>query len=119
MKSSFWRLLANTLLLAFVIGLVIACAGWLFGWNTPVQYSNGFFGVGGILVVIGILSVMGGFGARADSHMLFSQSAGSMDINERNQRLVSDMTQGYQAFIFLFMLGGLLIALAVLTANIF
>jgi len=119
MKTSFWRLLANTLLLALVIGLVVACAGWLLGWKASVQYSNGFFGVGGILIVIGILSVMGGFGGRADSHMLFSQSAGSMDINERNQRLVSDMTQGYQAFIFLFLLGGFLVALAVLTANVF
>ena len=114
MKKSFLRLVGTTLLLALMIGMLVSGVGWLLGWRTSVQFSNGLFIPGGILVVLGILSVMGGYGMRSDFHVVYSQSAGDMSNAERAQRWAADMTQGYSAFIFLFLTGGFLVGLAVL-----
>ena len=117
MKKSFLRLVGTTLLLALLIGIIVASIGWLLGWKTTTQFSNGLFLLGGILVVLGILSVMGGYGMRSDFHVVYSQSAGEMNIAERGRRWAADMTQGYSAFLFLFLSGGFLIGLAVLVGQ--
>ena len=113
------RLLAITFVLACVIGLTNAFIGWLLHWNSTTQFSNGFFGAGAILIALGLLSVMGGFGMRSDFKMLYSQSAGDMNTLERSKRWIADMTQGYGLFLFLLIPGILLIGVSILVANIF
>jgi hypothetical protein len=113
------RLLALTFVLACVIGLVMGAIGWLLHWNSTTQWSNGFFGAGAILIVLGLLSVMGGFGMRSDFKMLYSQSAGDMNTLERSKRWIADMTQGYGLFLFLLLPGIYLIGVSILVANIF
>jgi hypothetical protein len=119
MKTSLLRMLGMVFLFALLLGALIATAGWFFGWRTTTPFSNAFFVVGAILITIGVLSVAGGFSMRSDFKVLYSQSAGSMDINERNQRWLSDITQGYSSFIFLLLTGLLLIAAAVMLGSIF
>jgi uncharacterized membrane-anchored protein len=102
-----------------VIGLVTAGIGRLLHWNSTTQFSNAFFGAGAGLIVIGVLSVMGGFGMRSDFKTLYSQSAGDMNTLERSKRWIADMTQGYNLFLFLFLPGVFLIGLAVLVPNVF
>jgi hypothetical protein len=113
------RLLAITFVLAFAIGLITAFIGWLLHWNSTTQFSNGFFGAGAILIVIGILSIVGGFGMRSDFKLLYSQSAGDMNTLERSKRWIADMTQGYAFFSFLLLTGIYLIGFAILIPNIF
>jgi hypothetical protein len=113
------RLLAITCVLACVIGLITAFIGWLLHWNSTTQWSNGFFGAGAILIVLGLLSVMGGFGMRSDFKMLYSQSAGDMNTLERSKRWMADMTQGYGLFLFLLIPGIFLIGVSILVAKIF
>jgi hypothetical protein len=113
------RLLAITFALACIIGIVTASIGLLLHWNTTTQFSNGFFVTGAILVVLGILSVMGGYGMRSNFGVVYSQSAGDMNTLERSKRWVADMAQGYNAFIFLLLTGVYLIGLAILVPTIF
>lgn len=91
----------------------------MLGWNTTTQFSNGLFWPGGILIVFGILSVMGGYTMRSNFGVLYSQSSGNMSISQRTQRWVADMTQGYNAFIFFFLTGGFLIVLAISIGNFY
>ncbi len=113
------RLLAITFVIACVIGLITGGIGWLLHWNSTTQFSNGFFGAGAILIVIGILSVVGGFGMRSDFKMLYSQSAGDMNTLERSKRWIADMAQGYGLFLFLLLPGIILIGVSILVPNIF
>jgi hypothetical protein len=113
------RFLAIAFVLACLVGLLTGLIGWLLHWDSTTQYSNGFFGAGAILIVIGLLSVMGGFGMRSDFKMLYSQSAGDMNTFERSKRWIADITQGYGFFGFLFLSGILLIAVAILIPALF
>jgi hypothetical protein len=113
------RLLAITFVLACATGLVIGSVGFLLHWNSTTQWSNGFFGAGALLIVIGLLSVMGGFGMRSDFAVLYSQSAGDMNTLERSKRWIADMAQGYNLFLFLLLTGIYLIGLAILIPNVF
>ena len=119
MKNSFLRLLGKTLFVAFGIGVLACGIGWALGWRTGAQFSNALFWPGCILIIIGILSVMGGYGMRSNFGTLYSQSAGDMSVSERTQRWVADMSQGYGAFIVLFLIGGFLIGLSILVGTIF
>jgi hypothetical protein len=98
---------------------VTALVGWLLHWNTTTQFSNGFFGAGAILIVLGLFSVVGGFGMRSDFKMLYSQSAGDMNTLERSRRWIADMAQGYAFFSFLLLTGLFLIGFAILIPNVF
>jgi hypothetical protein len=118
MKKSILQLVGKTLALAILIGVLAGCVGWLLGWKTSTQFSNGLFLPGMLLIGLGILSVVGGYGMRSDFHVVYSQSAGSMNIQERTQRWMADMTQGYSVFIFLLLSGGFLIGFAVLVGII-
>ncbi len=119
MKKSILRLIGNTLLVATGIGLFITCIGLAIGWRTSTQFSNAFFWLGGILIVVGLLTILGGYGIRSDFGVVYSQSAGDMNVTERAQRWAADMTQGYGTFLFLFVTGGFLIGLSVLVGTIF
>jgi hypothetical protein len=96
-----------------LITLAVILLGYILSWNQPVQYSNGFFIAGGILVVVGVYSVAGGFAQRANFGMTYAESAGQAGIAERNQRTVADITQRYGSMIFLVITGLLLILIAV------
>ncbi len=119
MKKSFLRLLGTTLLLILIIGILISIVGWFVGWKTATQFSNAFFLPGGICIVIGILSVVGGYSMRSDFKVLYSQSAGDMSTSERAKRWVADMSAGYGTFIFMFLTGGFLILLAIIIGSVF
>jgi hypothetical protein len=118
MKRSFLRLLCSTLLLSLLVAMLVSALGWLLGWKTTTQFSNGLFLPGGILIVLGILSVMGGYGMRSDFKVIYSQSAGDMSTAGRAKRWAADMTQGYSAFIFLLVTGGFLVGLAALVGMV-
>jgi hypothetical protein len=95
-----------------LIALAVLLLGYFLSWDQPVQYSNGFFVAGAILVVLGFYSVAGGFAQRANFGMTYAESAGQADLAERNQRTAADITQRYATMIFLGITGLLLIIIA-------
>lgn len=109
----FLRLAGKIFVTTALISLVVFLIGYLQRWSQQVQYSNGFFIAGAILIVMGIFTVAGGFTQRADFHIIYAETAGQANIAERNQRMAADITQRYGSMIFLLASGLLLILIAV------
>jgi hypothetical protein len=112
-EHHFLKLAAKIVGTTALFVLAVLLLGSFLSWNQPVQYSNGFFAAGAIMVVVGVYTVAGGFVQRADFHMTYAESAGQAGIAERNQRTVTDIAQRYGTMIFLVMTGLLLILIAV------
>ncbi len=119
MKSPILRLFVLTFLFALLVSVIVSIIGWLIGWNTSTQFSNGLFITGGLIVVIGLFSTLGGYDKRADPYLTYTQSAGSMDLAERGRRMASDMMQEYRAVVFLTLIGVFVIGMAILVGSLF
>ncbi len=107
------RILLSTALIALGVLLI----GYLLGWKDPTHFSNAFFIAGAILIVLGVLSVTGGYSQRSDFGLLYSESAGQMSSTERTQRMLDDMNQRYGGFAILLVTALLLIGAAILIGN--
>ena len=112
-SNHFLRLAGKILGTTAIISLVVLLLGYFLGWNDPVKFSNAFFWAGAVPIVIGVLSVTGGFEQRGNFGITYAQSAGDANIAERNQRMAADITQRYGSMIFLLVTGLLLIGVAV------
>jgi len=111
-------MVGSALAVAAVVGLLVSCIGWFLGWRVPVKFSNGMFFSGAALIVLGILSVLGGYSMRSDFKVLYSQSAGDMNLGDRTRRWMADITQGYHMMALLTVSGLLLVVAAVLIGKI-
>lgn len=96
-----------------LISIAVLLLGCLLHWSQPAEYSNGFFIVGAILIVLGVYFVAGGFVQRADFKITYTESAGQANLAERGQSMASDITQRYGTMIFLSATGSLLILIAI------
>jgi hypothetical protein len=113
------RLLLKTFIAACFIGFLTLVIGWFLKWNSNTLFSNGFFVAGAVLIVLGLLSVVGGYSLRGDKFLQYSQSAGDMNTFERSRRWIADTMQGYSMFIVLLLTGLYLIGFAALIPNLF
>jgi hypothetical protein len=87
-------------------------------WDSPVKFSNGFFWAGTILITLGVLSVLGGFGLRGRFDMQYAQSAGDMSLAERTKRWLADMIQGYNMLALFLLLGTLTVGISILVGSL-
>lgn len=117
--SPILRLVGIALGLMLLISLVVLIIGVVLKWNTSVQFSNAFFIAGAIAIVIGTLSVTGGFGQRGNFGMTYAESAGQASIPERTQRMMADINQRYGVLILMIGTGILLIAISVAIPRLF
>lgn len=101
------------------ISLLVLLTGYFLKWNEPVRFSNAFFWAGAIFIVLGVLSVSGGFSQRANFQMTYAESAGNANIAERNQRTAADITQRYGSMILMTITGILLIVVSVVIGQLF
>jgi putative Mn2+ efflux pump MntP len=118
-EHHFLKLAGKIVITTVLTTLAVLLLGYFLRWNQPVQYSNGFFIAGAILVVLGVYTVAGGFAQRANFGITYAESAGQADIAERNQRTAADITQRYGTMIFLVTTGLLLILTAIVIGRIF
>lgn len=118
MKKSI-RSLVKSLIISGIISVMLVVAGLLLSWKTTIQFSNAFFWAGAILIVFGVLSIFGGYGMRSDFGVVYSQSAGDMNILERTKQWITDTEQSYSIYILLLISGGILMLLSVLIGEIF
>ncbi len=107
------RLAGKILGATALVSLVVLLIGYFLHWNTLVKFSNGFFAAGALTIVLGILSIAGGFLQRANFDMLYAESAGQMSSPERAQRMAADITHRYGTLIFLVVTGLLLIGISI------
>lgn len=113
------ELLIIILLVTVVVGSVVALIGWISGWQTSTQFSNGFFISGSAVGLLGLLTVLGGYRARSSFGIQYSQSTSDMNLSERTKMWINDLNQGYNALIVCIASGALLIGLAILVDKLF
>lgn len=112
-KSLLLRLVGIILGLTLLASLIVLGAGLLYRWDRPVQYSNGFFIAGAIVIVLGVFSVAGGFTQRASFPIIYAETASQASLSERTQRMMADINQRYGVIILFAGVGILLIAISV------
>lgn len=105
--------------ITIIVGGLTSLIGWIAGWHTTVQFSNGLFVAGSAVGLIGLLAVLGGYRARASFGIQYSQSTSDMNLSERTKMWVKDINQGYNALIVGVVSGALLIGLAIVVDKIF
>ena len=111
--------LLKSLLITGVISVLLVLLGLLLSWRSAVQFSNGFFWAGAILVVFGVLSVFGGYTSRSNFGVVYSQSAGDANLLERTKQWISDTEQSYSIYVLLLVSGLTLMGLSVLIDQVF
>lgn len=118
MQSSWLKVVRIAALLALAVGAVAAIIGWILGWNSPRQFSDGLFWAGAVLMVLGLLSVLGGYGLRSNYGLQYGETAGVMSLAERTRRWATDVIQGYTALLYLVLSGGVLVGLSILVDSL-
>jgi hypothetical protein len=117
--SLFSRMLVTGLFFAIGIGGIVSAGGWLKGWDSARQFSDGLFIAGALVFLIGLFIVLGGFTSRANFGIVYSQSAGDMPIFERTKQNVTEMLRGYRALAMCSITGGALALFSILVYQIF
>ena len=111
--------LVKSLIICGIVSILLVVMGLLLKWKSTIQFSNAFFWGGAILVVFGVLSIFGGYGMRSNFGVIYSQSAGDMNILERTKQWIADTEQSYSIYILLLFSGVVLMLLSVLIGEIF
>lgn len=111
--------LVKSLIICGIVSILLVLVGLLLKWKSTIQFSNAFFWAGAILVVFGVLSIFGGYGMRSNFGVIYSQSAGDMNIVERTKQWIADTEQSYSIYILLLFSGVVLMLLSVLIGEIF
>ena len=111
------RLAGIAALIAVVVALVVSGIGWLAGWRTAVQFSNGLSGAGFIAVALAILSLAGGYRMRGGFRVINSQPDINLNRSERASLWATRTTQGYNPLVLLAIIGLCLIGMAILVGN--
>lgn len=112
-STHFFGLVGVILGITLVVSLIVIIVGLVYDWDQPVQFSNGFFVAGAIVILLGTLSVAGGFQQRANFQMTYAESAGQASIPERAQRMMGDINQRYGVLVLMIGAGVLLIGISV------
>ncbi len=111
--------LVKSLIICGVVSILLVVVGLLLKWKNSIQFSNAFFWAGAILVIFGVLSIFGGYGMRSNFGVIYSQSAGDVNIVERTKQWIADTEQSYSIYILLLFSGVVLMLLSVLIGEIF
>jgi hypothetical protein len=112
-NSPISRLVGTILGLTLLGSLIVTGVGLALQWRAPVQFSNGFFIAGAILIVLGTLSVTGGFQQRASFPLTYAETASQASLSERGKRMMTDIHQRYGAMILMIGTGLLLIVISI------
>ena len=59
MKNTILRILISASLLSLISGIVVVIIGLMLGWKTSIQFSDGFFWAGALMIFIGFVSYQG------------------------------------------------------------
>ena len=54
MKNTIPRILISASLLSLIAGIVVTIIGLVLGWKTSIQFSDGFFWAGALMIFIGL-----------------------------------------------------------------
>lgn len=119
-RAKLFRLFVTSFGVACVIGLIVAYIGSMgLDWNSRIQFSNGFFYASVVVAAIGYYNYRNEQKIQHEINMLYSQTAGSMDISERRKLWSTDEKNSYKAFFYLILVSAYLFGFAIIIWNIF
>jgi hypothetical protein len=113
MKNPILRILVSVILFSLITGIVVSLIGYLLDWKTSVQFSDGFFWAGLILISLGFISFQG-YRQRGREWPPVSLSPG-----ERAHLLDADILRGRNIMVFLGVCGLLMFGLSILILKLF
>jgi hypothetical protein len=99
MNNPIVRYLIRASLVALASGVIVIIVGLVLHWKTAVQFSDGLFWGGAILVSIGLINALGMMNQPGDSRMKHSQSGVYVDPSERHKLVEAEMLRGTQLMI--------------------
>jgi hypothetical protein len=111
------RLAGTAVLIAIIAGLLVSGFGWLIGWRTAVQFSNGLSGAGSIILALGILSLAGGYRMRGGLRVPNRRTDSDLNRSDRAKLWAADTVQGYNPLVLFAITGLCLIGMAILVGN--
>jgi hypothetical protein len=118
MKKTALHILIGSILFSLLSGMVVSIIGLVLGWKTLLQFSNGFFTAGSLMLAIGFLSGVGMRNQIGNSTQASSQP--EVNSEEHGFRLwVRDILRGNNILVFLGISGLLLFGLAGLVEKLF
>lgn len=117
--SKVWHVMGISLALTLGLGAGVGLLGWLLGWHTALQFSNGLFVAGSVVIIVGLAGFFGGVGARVDFKLMYAQSVGDRSLAERSRFWLADALRGYNIVATSTLTGVLLIAFSILVDQIF
>jgi hypothetical protein len=88
MKNTNLRILIRASLLALISGIVVAIIGSLLRWNTSLQFSDGFFWAGALMIFIGLISYQGYSQRPVDGPQVY------LEPEERSNLWAADTSRG-------------------------
>ena len=113
------RFLRTVVLIDLGIFAAVGLVCLLGGWRTAYQYGNGLSLAGAAAMVIGLSSVVGGWGITRSFGYQYAQSVSEQDIHGRTQQAIEDVAQSYRFQILMTVVGVVSIAVSALIQTLF
>ncbi|MFZ5880310.1 MAG: hypothetical protein ACOY0R_13140 [Chloroflexota bacterium] len=113
------RILLASLSTGLAFCLLVAGIGWVSGWRTSTEFSNGFFLAGSAVIIFGLLALWGGFTSRGDFALTYTQTASDMPLGERAKWMATEVLRGYNVVVTTALIGLVMIGMSILTYKIF
>jgi hypothetical protein len=112
-KNPILRILISAILFSLIASIVVAIIGLMLGWKTSIQFSNGFFWAGALMIFIGLISFQGYSQRPVDGPQV------QLDPEERANLWAADTFRGKNVMAFLGISGLLLFGLSFLVGRLF
>lgn len=113
------RVLGAGLVSGLVFCLAIGLMGWVVGWRTAIEFSNGFFMSGSAVIIFGLLALWGGFTSRGD----FAQTAPELDestpVTQRARWLAIEVLREYNVLATTAIIGLVMIGMSIIAYQFF
>ncbi len=120
--------LLKVLIITVAGSVVVVMIGLIARWQTPVQFSDGFFWAGVVLGGVGVLGSFGDKNMRFNAGVKYLQSppqekytqlSGAEDENARVKQSVMDSGKSFNSYLLLFFSAILIILIGYLVTVIF
>ena len=113
MKNPILRTLIAAVLLSLISGIVVSIIGLMLGWKTSIQFSDGLFWAGVIMIAIGFISSQGYSQRTTDGPPV------SLDPADGSNLWAADTFRGKNLLAFFGISGLLLFGLSFLVGRLF